>query len=435
MFLDIVYCIMTTGLSFGVTFAAAMLMCCLTRPRRKYFCVSFSVGLAIYLAVVVIVNFKYYANVVDLPKGLLAVSLWIDKYMKMPMLIFIMLYAIGLFELCFSITLKEMVFFASASYLIQHSPVSLYAAIMSLTQTANYWIFALTYLLFYAVYYFLFVKKIRNDEIEIKNTTLIVTAITAAVLIFTFEYISQLNSAFVGNLYQLATCLIMLFLLFGYFQQSRTLNEKEKLESLLSAEQKHYENMRYTLEAIDRKSHDLKYLVAALKKTDDENQRNIMLDNLTAEAERYGCANRTNNKALNAILAEKNAVCDSLGVKLYCIIDGSLLEFMEIGDLYSLFGNALDNAVEHTSAIKDEGRRTINVCVKKKENFVSLHIENTLDGKPQVRKDNTVFTTKEDKRLHGYGLKSINYVTKKYGGELSITADDGVFSLDIIFSA
>jgi hypothetical protein len=49
-----------------------------------------------------------------------------------------------------------------------------------------------------------------------------------------------------------------------------------------------------------------------------------------------------------------------------------------------------------------------------------------MDGLPE--------TTKEDKHYHGFGVKSIRYITEKYGGDMSVTMEDGVFSLDLIFS-
>ena len=42
-------------------------------------------------------------------------------------------------------------------------------------------------------------------------------------------------------------------------------------------------------------------------------------------------------------------------------------------------------------------------------------------------------TTKTDKRYHGFGLKSIQYICGRYGGDLSIKTDGGVFDMSIMF--
>ena len=42
-------------------------------------------------------------------------------------------------------------------------------------------------------------------------------------------------------------------------------------------------------------------------------------------------------------------------------------------------------------------------------------------------------TTKQDKAYHGFGVKSMRRITEKYDGDLSMNAEDGVFTLNILF--
>ena len=41
-------------------------------------------------------------------------------------------------------------------------------------------------------------------------------------------------------------------------------------------------------------------------------------------------------------------------------------------------------------------------------------------------------TTKKDNKNHGYGLKNIESVVQKYGGELIFNVRDGMFCLSVI---
>ena len=41
-------------------------------------------------------------------------------------------------------------------------------------------------------------------------------------------------------------------------------------------------------------------------------------------------------------------------------------------------------------------------------------------------------TTKPDKKNHGYGMKSMKAVVKKYNGIMNTVIDDGIFYLDTI---
>lgn len=100
-------------------------------------------------------------------------------------------------------------------------------------------------------------------------------------------------------------------------------------------------------------------------------------------------------------------------------------------DIYSLFGNALDNAIECEKKLGKE-KRFISLKLAGKDDMISLRIENyclTID-----MKDGLPVTSKSDKEFHGFGLKSISYIVKKYGGIMKIEFKDNVFALNIIFS-
>ena len=42
-------------------------------------------------------------------------------------------------------------------------------------------------------------------------------------------------------------------------------------------------------------------------------------------------------------------------------------------------------------------------------------------------------STKGDDNYHGFGMKSIQYVVEKYGGNLVANLEEKIFSVDIIF--
>ena len=44
-------------------------------------------------------------------------------------------------------------------------------------------------------------------------------------------------------------------------------------------------------------------------------------------------------------------------------------------------------------------------------------------------------TNKSDKKNHGFGVKSMNYVVKKYGGTMTMRQDGCLVSLDILLPA
>ena len=42
-------------------------------------------------------------------------------------------------------------------------------------------------------------------------------------------------------------------------------------------------------------------------------------------------------------------------------------------------------------------------------------------------------TTKNDEINLGYGMKSVKMIAEKYGGELKVTAENGIFNTDLVF--
>src|SRR5699024_8892122 len=100
-------------------------------------------------------------------------------------------------------------------------------------------------------------------------------------------------------------------------------------------------------------------------------------------------------------------------------------------EIYSLFGNALDNAIEAVLPL-EEDRRTISLFVKRAHNMVSIHIENYFSGERIFSGDLPV-TTKADKEYHGYGMLSMKTVVEKYGGTMAVEIRGDVFCLNLLF--
>ena len=110
--------------------------------------------------------------------------------------------------------------------------------------------------------------------------------------------------------------------------------------------------------------------------------------------------------------------------------DGKKLSFMRSSDLYALFGNIIDNAIEAVSVL-DEDKRTISLSVSEKSGFIVINIYNRYDGELSFE-SGLPRTTKSDESMHGFGMKSVQATCEKYGGSMSIRTDKNVFNLNII---
>ena len=105
---------------------------------------------------------------------------------------------------------------------------------------------------------------------------------------------------------------------------------------------------------------------------------------------------------------------------------------MEDADIYALFGNILDNAIEAAEQLDSQEKRLISLSVHAKEHFLYINQENYYSGE-LVMERGLPLTTKKDKRFHGFGMQSIRMLTEKYGGDLRLRASGGIYRLSILF--
>ena len=107
------------------------------------------------------------------------------------------------------------------------------------------------------------------------------------------------------------------------------------------------------------------------------------------------------------------------------------MDFIETMDICSIFGNALDNAIESVEKLADPQQRLIRVAVYTQNVFLIIRVENSCTAQLSVV-DGEYRTTKRDKDMHGYGIKSIRYTAEKYGGSVSADCSDNWFHLSVL---
>lgn len=225
-----------------------------------------------------------------------------------------------------------------------------------------------------------------------------------------------------------ALALIMQF----SFLSELTLNWKYAVaEQLLYAERKKNQQVSETTEIINQKCHDLKHQIAGLKQMKDGPERNQFFYEVENAIMIYESAVKSGNDTLDLLLMDKLLYCEKHHIKLTCVADGSQISWMDTMDLYALFGNALDNAIECVSAEPEEDNRIVSFRISANGHMVSIHFENYV-GHEVKMEHNLPVTSKKDKQYHGFGLLSIQRIVEKYKGTMSIRVENHVFRLNIL---
>ena len=221
-----------------------------------------------------------------------------------------------------------------------------------------------------------------------------------------------------------------------YAFQSRLveLNAKQDLATLsnmLKSQYESYRNYQETIDLINFKYHDLKNQLIGLASEKDAEKRNEYIRQMQKELESYRPERQTGNQVLDTIIASKSMRCRKLEIQLTCVAEGKLLEQMPVTDICTIFGNALDNAIEYVALIPEPEKRLIHLTLSRHKSFIYIECSNYCPDKLKF-KNGLPLTTKDDKKIHGYGVRSIAYTVKKNHGSINFSQKDESFEMKIL---
>ncbi len=282
----------------------------------------------------------------------------------------------------------------------------------------------------------LFGSRLRSTDLEKFRPSaifvfviliLIVDILLNAIVIYLFS--GTRSFLIVAGVYNILCCAIALYLQFE-------VAFKRSLEVTLAVErqiwriaQEQYETSKESIERINIKCHDLKHQIHSIGR--DNAVSSSVLKEIENTIRIYDSAVKTENAALDVILTEKSLICSQNGIRFTCIVDGKKLSFIKDEDIYALFGNIVDNAIEAVIGL-DEQKRTISLQVKQVGTMLVVRESNYYEHKLSFE-NGLPKTHKEDVENHGYGMRSIKHICEQYDGNLTIEAKNGMFTLNIVF--
>ena len=289
-------------------------------------------------------------------------------------------------------------------------------------------------LVVYLSVYFGFSRRICRDGhypfSALRSLSLFV--FTMAVMFFLSILLQNMHLEWLHGIYTLLLCTILMMEEANSAEQLRLEEEARSRERMESAYKAQYEMSKENIALINRKSHDLRRQVAALRTVGTPEERADAIAEIEQAVDVYDRTFQTGNRALDTALMQAALKCSQNSIELSVIADGSLLRFIRSVDLYTMLSNILDNAVEANLRITDQEKRSIHLSVHERKGLVILQCENPYEGEITM-KDGLPLTVKADKANHGFGTGSISAAAASYGGTLRINPRDGMYILRIIF--
>lgn len=198
-------------------------------------------------------------------------------------------------------------------------------------------------------------------------------------------------------------------------------NEINILKSQVASNQKTIEVQKdlYQLK------HDIKHFLQSAKNISiNDTELNEQLKVLSNKYDTLQVPILTPIPALNHTLNIARDEAKSKNVDMVCNLNITNPLKIDENDLYLLFSNIFDNALKHIGI-----KKIINVYAKSADNLFALKVSNSIDKKV-LNQQNKIIVNNSSLE-HGYGIKTIESIIKKYNGSLLYEESDDIFSITI----
>ena len=196
--------------------------------------------------------------------------------------------------------------------------------------------------------------------------------------------------------------------------------QTEKL--VLEYELKNTRQQTRAAEDVRRVYHDIKNHLLAIGTMDSSGQVRAYTEELLTQFDSYENTVCTGNAVADALIAEKMLLARLDAISFNVCMDLRTLDFVSPVDLVSLFGNAVDNAMEAVRLLPEEKRRIYLKSVNS-PGFVTLVFSNPYE-KLMRDESGEIVTGKADSENHGIGLQSIRHAAERYDGVIQIRQDE-----------
>lgn len=188
------------------------------------------------------------------------------------------------------------------------------------------------------------------------------------------------------------------------------------------------------IDDINKLSHDMRNHLATLAAMSGSKEAEAYIATLNQRFAPVAVQKISGCAVLDVLLARKMDECSRVGASLIpCISQDAIRALNAIAspDLCTLYGNLLDNAIEAVSALPSADQKTITLRTNLRGCFLLIRTENHYQGERKPR-GNGFFTTKADANAHGYGLRSIRDCVNNLGGEMTLSAENCLFIVNIL---
>lgn len=231
-----------------------------------------------------------------------------------------------------------------------------------------------------------------------------------------------------------AICLINLGTFYLYDKVNEVYKEKlvsEVMEERALMHENQLDLMKQSQENIRSLMHDMKnhlLLLDAYINQNEYEKATQYIKNIQDYTYVPGQHVNSGNYEVDAILNYRLEKAEKMGCKIETKLKVPDCSFMSDFDLNMILGNLLDNALE---ALEHTKEKFLSVELKYEKGILVIRICNTFDG-IIAQSGRRFVTRKTDRENHGWGLRNVEQIVKKYNGEQVIETKDTMFMTSVI---
>lgn len=207
--------------------------------------------------------------------------------------------------------------------------------------------------------------------------------------------------------------------------------------------QKEYDTAKYfnALHKQDEKQkiliHDIRKHLRSIAELNEKNETEKIttyIEQIVQSSDLQDSIRVCDNDLLNTIIFRVKQQCREVGTSFITDIRAGCIEFLSEYDITALFSNLLDNAMDATKNIPDAFIELSVTPHSSKDLIITMM--NSCKSNPFLWKDQRLISTKKNPWRHGYGMKSVQRVIKKYDGNsrLYFDMENFIFHTVIILS-
>lgn len=290
---------------------------------------------------------------------------------------------------------------------------------------------------------FIFEKKHKNTDLTVNNNgwAILFPAISIVLVYYTIYTDSFVSATRLRTVvHSILYCAIVIANI-GFFLGETSITKRYKLREQL-AELKFQQNKADAIlklkdehiEEMNELIHDFNAQLSGLKELiSNKDITQSVADHYIAEM-RLNIQDLNNyiyvdSKPLQLILNQTNKVCIENFITFSVDIRYASFDFTTFPDIFSLFENALDNAVNACLSADGHISPQITLSIRRINDIVYIHLTNTNSVNPQAT---AIYSSHRATQAHGFGMNNIKRVVKKYNGTIQVEVS-AEYSLFITF--